>query len=96
MFRLLFVQRCLCPDYRRTIRVCGPCNFERAIRPFYVHIGLDISIFGLGPQPGSFSHYVFTKVDKKSSFELRSYYYTEVITNNILENLSLRAHLNFA
>ena len=32
--------------------VSRPCNFERTTPPSCVHFGLDISGFGLGPQPG--------------------------------------------
>ena len=43
-----------CPDHRAFIRVSRPCNFERTTPPSCVHFGLDISGFGLGPQPGWF------------------------------------------
>ena len=41
-----------CPDHRAFIRVSRPCKFERTTLPSCVHFCLDISGFGLGPQPG--------------------------------------------
>ena len=44
--------KCLCPDFRAFFLVSRPCKFERTAPPSCVHLGLDISIFRLGPQPG--------------------------------------------
>ena len=41
-----------CPDFRAFFLVSRPCKFERTTPPSCVHLGLDISTFRLGPQPG--------------------------------------------
>ena len=41
-----------CPDFRAFFLVSRPCKFERTTTPSCVHLGLDISTFRLGPQPG--------------------------------------------
>ena len=49
-FTRLFVRSC--PDFRAFFLVSRPCKFERTTPPSCVHLGLDISTFRLGPQPG--------------------------------------------
>ena len=51
MSRLSCVQRYLCPEFRGFIGVSRPCNFESTTPFLCVHFGLDISTFGLAPQP---------------------------------------------
>ena len=41
-----------CPDFRAFFLVSRLCKFERTTPPSCVHLGLDISTFRLGPQPG--------------------------------------------
>ena len=44
------------PDFRAFFLVSRPCKFERTTPPSCVHLGLDISTFRLGPQPGYLKH----------------------------------------
>ena len=49
-FTRLFVRSC--PDFRAFFLVSRPCKFECTTSPSCIHLGLDISTFRLGPQPG--------------------------------------------
>ena len=49
-FTRIFVRSC--PDFRAFFLVSRPCKFERTTPPSCVHLGLDISTFRPGPQPG--------------------------------------------
>ena len=51
MSRISCIQSCLCPDYRAFVGVSRPCNFEITTPLLCVQFGLDISTFGLAPQP---------------------------------------------
>ena len=41
--------------FRAFFLVSRPCKFERTTPPSCIHLGLDISTFRIGPQPGQFS-----------------------------------------
>ena len=50
-FTRLFVRSC--PDFRAFFLVSRPCKFDCTTPPSCVNLGLDISTFRLGPQPGN-------------------------------------------
>ena len=58
MSRLSCVQKALCPDFR----AFKETYVQTYVQTLCVHFGLDISTFGLAPQPEGHSHYPCIKI----------------------------------